>query len=275
MVVRLLKNVLLGGRRALRRAGLDVGRLSSPSHAMSGLYLSWSTDNPAATRGMVIDVAEEGRAGHFFVADPRDEIQRHHLNGHFYEPRELEVIATHLGAGDYVDVGANVGNHLVYLALGSPATRMVAFEPNPVARRLLEINLRLNILAERVEVKPVALGAEAGVGALALTEHNLGAARIDSARGTQPIVIERGDDQLSDRIVSFIKIDTEGHEIAVLEGLAKTIARCRPSLFVEVSTANRELFLRMMSDWKYREADNFARFGRGGNFLMLPQERSA
>ena len=61
------------------------------------------------------------------------------------------------------NVGANVGVYVLQLAnwLG-PEGRVVAFEPNPAARRLLDRNVRLNRLQGRVEIVPAAVGADAG-----------------------------------------------------------------------------------------------------------------
>jgi FkbM family methyltransferase len=62
-----------------------------------------------------------------------------------------------------LDVGANVGAWVIQFAHAvGPAGRVVAFEPNPAARAVLESHVRLNNLAAVVQVVPAAVAAEAG-----------------------------------------------------------------------------------------------------------------
>src|SRR5437868_5966109 len=46
-------------------------------------------------------------------------------------------------------------------------------------------------------------------------------------------------DQFDLRNVGFVKIDVEGHELAVLEGAARTLARERPNLLIEANEHHR------------------------------------
>ena len=39
--------------------------------------------------------------------------------------------------------------------------------------------------------------------------------------------------------MGFIKIDVEGHELAVLRGAERTLARCRPTLLLEAEDRHR------------------------------------
>lgn len=62
-----------------------------------------------------------------------------------------------------LDVGANVGVYVLQFAHWSaPDGRVIAFEPNPTARVVLEKHIRLNGLSERVTVVPAAVGAASG-----------------------------------------------------------------------------------------------------------------
>jgi hypothetical protein len=51
--------------------------------------------------------------------------------------------------------------------------------------------------------------------------------------GSVTVTTKRLDDLQLDN-VGFIKIDVEGHELAVLKGARETLARCRPNLVVEM-----------------------------------------
>jgi hypothetical protein len=53
--------------------------------------------------------------------------------------------------------------------------------------------------------------------------------------------------------VSYIKIDVEGHELDVLEGGRKTMARCRPVVLAEVKESNLSAVADYFSRLGYRE----------------------
>jgi FkbM family methyltransferase len=161
-----------------------------------------------------------------------------------WEPFETAVLGRLLGPGDCVlDVGANVGyyTHLAAQRVGTRG-RVVAVEPDPDNFRLLCANAaalaRLPVTLHRV-----ALGARAVAGALCADPSNRGDAYLaDSAGGSGPVgaphprVVVRPGDALELAHVHLVKIDTQGAECSVLDGLAHTLARSRSdlSLLVEL-----------------------------------------
>jgi FkbM family methyltransferase len=248
--------------------GLDVTALHSPEHRLAGLQVR-NIHVPLNTAGHAVRSLHDGREVFFFVDNPRDEIQGVHAKGRFYEPEELAIIRHGYQGGTFVDIGANVGNHTLYAALVLDAPRLVAFEPNPPAARVLRANVALNNLAERVSVRQVGLSSEPGwAEAIAATPDNLGGTHLETGSGS--LVLERGDDALAGETVGFIKIDTEGMEIDVLRGLAETLKRDRPALFVEVDGDNEAAFRQLMASTSYRIAAAFQRYAGQTNYLMEP-----
>ena len=162
------------------------------------------------------------------------------LNGAF-EFEELEALAAWLGddhrGETMLDVGANIGNHAVYLA---PHFRTVrAFEPHPQTFALLAVNAGLR---PNIECLNLGLSSAAGRAELRGRARNLGGAAIVDAGAPPP----RSDEtQVSielrtldacvgaDETVGLIKIDVEDHEHAVLVGARQTILRCRPIVVFE------------------------------------------
>ena len=117
----------------------------------------------------------------FAVADPEDLIQRRHMRGQFYEPEELAIIAAHFRPGGvFLDVGANVGNHSVYVGAYLRPARIIVVEPNPPAIALLRINVRLNQLGGVVDERLLGCGFadRAMRGEAVAPPGNLGAARL-------------------------------------------------------------------------------------------------
>lgn len=243
-------------QRAVRSLGYDLVRYREP------------TPGKVSETGTIITSSEAGREVRFFVLNPNDHIQRRHLSGLFYERDELSLIRAHYSGGTFVDVGANVGNHLLYAALCLDAPKVIAFEPNRHASTILNVNVALNGLCDRVTIHEVGLAENEANANVSEPINNLGAARMqEHVSGGVPI--RRGDSLISEP-VSFIKMDVEGYEIRALLGLKETIARNKPTLFVEVDNANIPAFKALMDSFGYRIAQTIRRYAENENCLAVP-----
>lgn len=223
-----------------------------------------------------ITPADVGGLDVLFATDmERDPIQRAHRSGAFFEPLELEMMDSYLPkGGTFVDIGANVGNHTLFAGLFRDAKRIIPFEPNPPAIRLLVLNIMMNGLEDRVVFDHVGYGAaDLDLDGFGMTprDKNLGAARMVPGQGD--ISTKRPDDVLRDEVPDFIKIDVEGMEMLVLRGLSKTIARTRPVLLVEVDRDNIHDF----ADWRlahgFELPASIKHYAENRNFLCIPTER--
>jgi len=161
------------------------------------------------------------------------------------ELRVLAALADALRAQgkpvNFYDVGANIGHHTLFMS--AHADHVFAFEPFSVVRD--EMQRKLNCATVRnVTVFPVALGnrTETGVfhpptGANQGTG-TLGDSLPDNASAESIAVqVVRGDDFLAaDRLppISLLKMDVEGYELNVLEGLRETLLRDRPPMLMEI-----------------------------------------
>jgi FkbM family methyltransferase len=160
------------------------------------------------------------------------------VTGRYYESTYIELIRS-LGLGGLaLDVGGNVGNHA--LAFSTMFDEVIAFEPYEPLFRRLEAKV-----ADRgnVQVHNLGLGTRpASVPFAPPSGSNLGTGRV-AADGRHIVAIEPGDRflaQASPGRVRFIKVDVEGHEADVLEGLAGTLREDRPVVFYEAfRTAGR------------------------------------
>ena len=146
-----------------------------------------------------------------------------------------------------IDVGANVGMFTVPLALAvGPSGRVLTIEPSPDNVERLERNVDLNLL-ENVVVEPIAVGDRAGQVVLQLASdpgfHST--AEIAESRSAEETLTVQAEtlDQVWLRAhapnVSFIKIDTEGSEDAVLRGAEQILRACQPALLVEAKGRDR------------------------------------
>jgi FkbM family methyltransferase len=131
-----------------------------------------------------------------------------------------------------IDVGANVGVYVLQFAHWSaPAGRVVAFEPNPVARAVLAKHVRFNRLEGRVDVVPSAVSSRAGTATLyaaaADGKSRLGSPHAELSGRAREIVVPTVtlDDYCAGAGVApdWLFVDIEGFEVAALEGARELI----------------------------------------------------
>jgi FkbM family methyltransferase len=229
----------------------------------------------SAISGTVVRHVIEGRELSFFVVDPFDAIQRHHLEGLFYEQEELEMISPFLRADRaFVDIGANVGNHAIFVAMLRRSSKVIVFEPNPAAIGILRINLLLN-RCDNVDTRFLGVALGGASGRVRVVDdprpNNLGGAGVATApAGDVPLMA--ADSLLAGESVGFIKVDVEGLELEVLAGLEQTIQRWRPVMFVEVMQANTEAFMAWVAASPYHVGGTIQRYEGVLNYLLLPGE---
>jgi FkbM family methyltransferase len=190
-----------------------------------------------------------------------DLIQRAILRSHVFFEADLLASIRRLGivteTSTVCDVGANIGNHVVYFGSVLGAARVLAFEPQAAIHAILKTNIALNGLQARVSTYDCLVGAASGSGAMESFDfRNTGAAsfKTDEA-GNVPMVAL--DDVLSaDEVDSLdlIKIDVEGMQDEVLEGAVRIIRARRPAIWVEIlqKDLNRSKAGLFLSQFGYR-----------------------
>jgi FkbM family methyltransferase len=167
--------------------------------------------------------------GKTLYLNPHDKIITTHmvLSG-TWEPIETEVFLKHVKKGDTViDVGANIG---YYTVLGAeavgPTGQVLAFEPDPTGFGFLTKNVKTNGFSN-VVAEQKALSNKAGKLKLYLDEFNKGDHRIYQTGNRPSVDIDavKLDDYLpaDRRKVDLIKIDTQGAEIVILQGMTETL----------------------------------------------------
>jgi FkbM family methyltransferase len=183
----------------------------------------------------VAEVSRYGATVKFAILDDREYIQSHHANGRFYEEDLLGALRDIVRPGDLaLDIGANIGNHTVFLA-GICGCRVVAVEPDPGNFAHLTRNVALNNLQDRVTLIHAAAGAVAGRFAeiASRVPDNSGATTVSLTDENTGIPLIRLDDLDLPGAPSLLKIDTEGMDLAVLQGASGLLARHSPVVVVE------------------------------------------
>jgi FkbM family methyltransferase len=164
-----------------------------------------------------------------------------------YEPDVERLAAAILRPGDTaVDVGANIGWHaLRFAGLVGSGGRVVAFEPGPRQRWLLERSVHLTGLDERVIVCPQAVGDKQG-NALLYEDRSAGLKSSIHAHdwldredpvGVELTTLDAALPALTAEPPRLLKIDVEGAEESVLRGAISMFLDAPPSfVIVELSS---------------------------------------
>ena len=165
-----------------------------------------------------------------------------------------EYDGVQLREGDVIfDCGANIGLFsIVALNRIGPSGRLVALEPEPSVRAVLESNLSRNCQIKAHSVLNCALYSDRrsmklAVNHKAFTMHRLETAGTPSNADDEIIRVQTTtiDDLVADlRLpkVDFIKMDIEGAEIAALKGAKTTLQTWKPRLAISAYHAFDDLY---------------------------------
>ena len=140
--------------------------------------------------------------------------------------------------GDILDIGANIGyTACLFASAASPAAKVYAFEPDHESYQTLVGEIRRRKLSEMIEPLAVAVGNEIGsvefwhneghsadhrVVTSKFKESGVPGEKIATVPATtiDEFVCARGLER-----IAFVKIDVQGYELAVCEGMRKTLDR--------------------------------------------------
>ncbi len=191
------------------------------------------------------------------------------------EPYEMEQLdhLMDLAAGQafdlFLDVGANFGLYAMLMARTGRFADIVAFEPDPRNYRQLVTNIAINGLASEIRLFACGLSdRDARANFLQAHERSTGMSRVGAtaAAGTRrvrytdirvPVIRFDGHFTCNGRRV-MIKIDVEGHELQVIDGMQRLLEGNDCLIQVEVFDAGIGQVDARLAGLGYR---NYASFG--------------
>lgn len=172
----------------------------------------------------------------------------HAMHHGSYEPTLRRVMRRHLKSGDtFVDVGANIGYvSAVGANLVGPQGQVHSFEPIPACFHRLERLAELNP-TYHFTLNNYALGAKDGEATITLGKGNIGGNTLvpgqispEHVASTCTVPVRRLGDYLNQHGIerpALIKIDVEGFEYQVIQGMASYFEATpyRPPIVCEVN----------------------------------------
>jgi FkbM family methyltransferase len=191
--------------------------------------------------------------GYQMTLDLRDDLQRAtYFLGRYYDLALQLCYDAVIDPGDtFIDVGANIGMTALHAAhLVGPGGKVIAVEPQAECCDFIRRTLAMNNI-KHVELINAGLADKPGV----LTLNVIGGGTILSTfaeceietlvREKRNVPVMRGDDLVNEREIVgklIIKIDVEGFERPVLDGLCGTIQEYRPMVMTEMNAGREGIF---------------------------------
>ncbi len=211
----------------------------------SGRALSTLFPCNQSTGRYVLGVRARGD-GQLMELDTRNWIDWNLLFRGDYEPQLTRLLSRlAIPGGVAVDIGANIGAHTLTLGrvVGQNGS-VLAFEPNPLVRSVLERNVALNKL-NSVRVFGCALGEKTGMLPLRVPKpdsaeySNMGLASLVALETPHDLVdvpvrtLDEVFEESGLNRLDVVKIDVQGYECRVLAGMFGILERNRPAVIFE------------------------------------------
>jgi FkbM family methyltransferase len=182
------------------------------------------------------------RYGIFEIMSKDDLISKSLIEYGEWAQIEIDILSKFIKQGDTViDAGAYIGTHTITFSnIVGNSGKVVSFEPNPIAFKILENNCARNS-CNNVMLYPYALGdIEKQVTLLVNKNDNLGGSYLSdflnksNESNNQIIVDQKRLDSILNEPIHFIKADVEGMELKLLNGSENLIIEYKPVVFLEV-----------------------------------------
>ncbi len=199
----------------------------------------------------------------------------------------LQVVKTYIKPGHTVwDVGGNVGLFAFAAAVRSNGGQVAVFEPDIWLCHLLQKSAELNSDLN-IDIFPLAVSNTDGLATFHIANRSRSANYLAEAEGSS----QTGGVRKSIRVPTialdtflehykkpdFIKIDVEGAEQLVFEGMEKILATVRPVILCEVSGENRPFITAILKKNRYKifDPDKLPELSEvdapGYNILAIPE----
>lgn len=156
--------------------------------------------------------------------------------------------------GVIYDIGANIGNHTLFFSKYLKPKEIYSFEPSSDIFNVLDANVKINKI-ENIKLFNNAVGNKKGKGQVQFNKINTGASKVTENINGEVDIIEI--DSLSLMPPDFVKIDVEGFEQQVLEGMNSCLINEKPIIWIEIHQENYDKVDLILSNCGYIQIDRW------------------
>ena len=164
-----------------------------------------------------------------------------------HDSHKLGKVLDLLGRSQFetiVDVGANLGEISIVAVSRGFAKKAIAIEPDPLNFKILQTNVLLNNLVEKIQCHQLAVGSNSGqslnlnLSSINFGDHQIGSSKIDPMNSGHSVKVEvRLLDELAPNLTrdnDLLWMDIQGYEFHALLG-AREIRRSQIPIVMELS----------------------------------------
>ena len=203
-----------------------------------------------------------------FVLVNNDYVSNDILIDGFYEGKELKILCEWLKKKKklnlVIDVGAYLGNHAVFFS--TYFKNVISFEPNSFSYKLLDINTSKK---KNIKIFNHGLSNKNSIKNFYSYENNYGGSSIRKNKNINYTKIKakfkKFDNLKFNKKADLIKIDVEGDELKVLEGMSKYLNKYKPIIVFECQ--KEEIFNGTSKVIKYLKKKNYKNFYSIENYI--------
>ena len=169
----------------------------------------------------------------------------------------LESIDSYIKTNSVIiDIGANIGNYTLYWANETNVKKIYAFEPIPYIYKILEINIKINKIEDKVVLHNFGLADKNCQGEIKyFSDSDLRDIKLKILQSDTKFVIPLktlDSCKIKEKKIDLIKIFVKGMEKEVLLGSAKTIRKHKPIIVIECFEDKYQEINSILSDMEYK-----------------------
>lgn len=198
----------------------------------------------------------------------------------FYEVEMLNSIfkqndSYSLKKGILLDIGSNIGNHTLYFFKNNIIKSAYCFEPVKDTFQILQKNIEINNLQNKVKLFNIGVGESQGTAQIAsYNKSNTGSSQLKiSNKGDIPIIAI--DEINFEQNISLVKIDVEGFELSVIKGMLNTLKIHKPLIFIEIRNQFFEEIIAHLQalGYEFKKIDDDGDY-EVGNYLFFTSDKN-
>lgn len=209
-----------------------------------------------------------GQAKFYVPNYPADLIQSYIVDRReFFENDILKELQLYIKNNAVIlDIGGNIGNHCIYWAINSNAKRVYSFEPIKDTFKILQRNIEINNLSNRIKIFNIGLSDRKINGNISFYSYtDIGRTSVKQDPNGSLLLNKLDNIKIEEDAVDFVKIDVEGHELEVLQGARETLLKYKPTIFIETFPNKKQKVHKYLTNLGYRLEKSF----RDHNYLYL------